>query len=190
MYFLSSYLALFPIKNTFWGNSLAVQWLGLHASTAGGTGSIPGQGTKIPHATWGMAKKEKKKYYWLFTENLLCANHNLIISFHTWSTSPHSILITVLWERQFLLMIRGRGSGRSVIGRSHIIRGWEEWEPRSEWLCILHLFPLQPYSLPVTTRKSTSDSHQYKWESATPMLFPCIFSAHQERTTRLLHRWH
>ena len=32
------------------GPSLAVQWLGLRASTAGGTGLIPGQGTKIPHA--------------------------------------------------------------------------------------------------------------------------------------------
>ena len=31
-------------------NSLAVQWLGLHVSTSGGTGSIPDQGTKIPHA--------------------------------------------------------------------------------------------------------------------------------------------
>ncbi|XP_066889217.1 transducin-like enhancer protein 2 isoform X6 [Kogia breviceps] len=30
------------------GTSLAVQWLGLHAPMAGGTGSIPGQGTKIP----------------------------------------------------------------------------------------------------------------------------------------------
>ena len=27
-----------------------VQWLGLWASTAGGMGSNPGQGTKIPHA--------------------------------------------------------------------------------------------------------------------------------------------
>ena len=32
------------------GTSLAVQWLRLCASNAGGTGSIPGQGTKIPHA--------------------------------------------------------------------------------------------------------------------------------------------
>ena len=30
------------------GNSLAVQWLGLPASTAEGPGQIPGQGTKIP----------------------------------------------------------------------------------------------------------------------------------------------
>ena len=32
------------------GTSLAVQWLGLHASNAGGVGSVPGRGTKIPHA--------------------------------------------------------------------------------------------------------------------------------------------
>ena len=32
------------------GTSLAVQWLRLHASTAGGVGSIPGRGTKMPHA--------------------------------------------------------------------------------------------------------------------------------------------
>ena len=32
--------------------SLAVQRLRLHASTAGGMGLIPGQGTKIPHAAW------------------------------------------------------------------------------------------------------------------------------------------
>ena len=33
-------------------NSLVVQWLGLHAFTAKGVGSVPGQGTKIPQATW------------------------------------------------------------------------------------------------------------------------------------------
>ena len=37
------------------GNSLVVQWLGLHTSTAGGTGSIPGQRTKIPET------EEKRK---------------------------------------------------------------------------------------------------------------------------------
>ena len=35
-------------KNT--ENSLVVQWLGLRASTAGGTGSIPGWGTNILQA--------------------------------------------------------------------------------------------------------------------------------------------
>ena len=42
------------------GNSLAVQWLRLHASTTGGMGLIPGQGTKILHATQCGQKKKKK----------------------------------------------------------------------------------------------------------------------------------
>ena len=29
-----------------------VKWLRLHVSTAGGVGSVLGQGTKIPHAMW------------------------------------------------------------------------------------------------------------------------------------------
>ena len=40
------------------GISLAVQWLRLHTSNAGGVGSIPGQGSNIPHATvWQKNKK-------------------------------------------------------------------------------------------------------------------------------------
>ena len=35
----------------FPGASLVIQWLRLHTSTGGGAGSIPGQGTKILHAT-------------------------------------------------------------------------------------------------------------------------------------------
>ena len=34
------------------GASLLVQWLRLCAPSAGGAGSIPGQGTKISHAAW------------------------------------------------------------------------------------------------------------------------------------------
>lgn len=41
----------FQFKKKFTGNSLAIQWLGFHASTARGTSSVLGQGTKIPHAT-------------------------------------------------------------------------------------------------------------------------------------------
>ena len=37
------------------GTCLVVQWLRLHASNVRGTDSIPGQGTKIPHAV-----KQKK----------------------------------------------------------------------------------------------------------------------------------
>ena len=41
----------------------AVQWLRLHASTAGGTGSIPGWGTKIPQAVQCRQKKKKSQFY-------------------------------------------------------------------------------------------------------------------------------
>ena len=50
--------------------SLAVQWLKLCASTAGGTGSIPGRGTKIAHATW---RDQKKKFF--FPNNIKRKNH-------------------------------------------------------------------------------------------------------------------
>ena len=45
------------------GNSLASQWLGLCASTAGVTGLIPGQGYKINDA---QPKKKEKKEIILF----------------------------------------------------------------------------------------------------------------------------
>ena len=39
-----------------------LQWLRLHAPSAEGTGSIPGQGTKIPRAAqWGQKRKRQKK---------------------------------------------------------------------------------------------------------------------------------
>ena len=38
-------------KKGFLGTSLAVQWLGLRDPSAGAMGSVPGQGTEIPHAT-------------------------------------------------------------------------------------------------------------------------------------------
>ena len=42
--------------------SLAVRWLGLQASTAGGVGSIPGQETKILHVA---LIGQKKKEFWI-----------------------------------------------------------------------------------------------------------------------------
>ena len=37
-------------KDLLAGISLMIEWLRLHASNAGGAGSIPGSGTRIPHA--------------------------------------------------------------------------------------------------------------------------------------------
>ena len=44
------------------GTSLVVQWLRLHASTAGAMGLIPGQGTKIPHAAEHSQKIKLNKF--------------------------------------------------------------------------------------------------------------------------------
>ena len=51
------------IKRTPYGNSLAVQWLGLQAFTADGMGLIAGQGTKIPQAV--RCSGQKKKNFFL-----------------------------------------------------------------------------------------------------------------------------
>ena len=48
------------LEHLYYRISLAVQWLRLRASTAGGSGSIPGQGPKVPHAK-GQSQKKKKK---------------------------------------------------------------------------------------------------------------------------------
>ena len=54
------------------GNFLAVQWLGLHATTAGGPGSIPGWGTKL-HKLSGAAKKKKTAWVQIQTPPLTCS---------------------------------------------------------------------------------------------------------------------
>ena len=42
--------------------SLAIRWLGHQAPNTGDTVSIPGQGTKIPHAAWHSQRKKKRKW--------------------------------------------------------------------------------------------------------------------------------
>ena len=44
------------------GTSTVVQWLRLHVPNARGTGSIPGQGTKIPKAEMWPEKKMQKEH--------------------------------------------------------------------------------------------------------------------------------
>ena len=58
----------FMMSNTHGNNInvypfLAVQWLGLHASTAGGVGSTPGQGTRILAAQHGKKQTNKQNIY-------------------------------------------------------------------------------------------------------------------------------
>ena len=49
------------LKLKIQGTSLVVQWLRLCAFSAVDAGSIPGRGTKIPHAVLCRKKKKKKK---------------------------------------------------------------------------------------------------------------------------------
>ena len=50
----------FLLNNSPSGTSLVVQWVRLCTSTAGGTSSIPGQGTEIPHAAWWPKQTNKE----------------------------------------------------------------------------------------------------------------------------------
>ena len=52
----------YDFKNVPPQDLLVVQWLSLHTPNAGGTGSIPGWGTKIPH-TARHGQKTKSPYY-------------------------------------------------------------------------------------------------------------------------------
>ena len=55
------------------GTSLAVQWLRLLALNAGGTGSIPGQGTKIWHFTSRSQRIKLNGGY--IDRDLMCVSH-------------------------------------------------------------------------------------------------------------------
>ena len=57
---------------------MVVQWLRLHAPTAGGRGSIPGRGTKIPHAASG-SQKIKTKNFSRNTDTTLQTQHCKLI---------------------------------------------------------------------------------------------------------------
>ena len=49
---------------------LVVQWLRLRAPNLGGLGSIPGQGSRIPHASrHGKTNKQKTPVVFLYTNN-------------------------------------------------------------------------------------------------------------------------
>ena len=53
-------MALDRLRNASGGTALVGQWLRVCFSTTGGTGSIPGQETKILHAVQHSGKKKKE----------------------------------------------------------------------------------------------------------------------------------
>ena len=75
------------------GASLVVQWLRLHASTAGVAGSIPGLKTKILHAMWPKKEKEKSSVINTVFQFL----KNVHRTFKIWFLNPY-LSITVLYH--------------------------------------------------------------------------------------------
>ena len=69
------------LNNYILGTSLAVQCLRLSASTAGGTGLIPGWGTKILHALQRGQKKKKLHFIALRTLTNFAFTHKFISPF-------------------------------------------------------------------------------------------------------------
>ena len=67
------------------GDSLAVHWLQLNASSAGGMGSIPGGRIKILYATWHGQKVKNKWNKIFFTHDIMQQQQN---NNNQYSTSP------------------------------------------------------------------------------------------------------
>ena len=83
----------------YWvANTSTFPWLRLHASIAGGRGSIPGQGTKIPHAVWF------RKKHW---------NHMMEMNLFKMQTTTTK---QVLWYAEF--REKSTGLGRLESSRS------------------------------------------------------------------------
>ena len=88
----------FPIRLVFrnsWG-FLVVQWWRLHTFPAGGTGVIPGWGTKIPQAEY-QGQKEKKTAILIYVHGDTCSNVSVHFSSGEKSKCPSSS-IPVLFE--------------------------------------------------------------------------------------------
>ena len=66
-----------------------VQWLGLHALTAEGPGSIPGRGTKIPQAMRFSHKKKKEGLLFL-----IMTNKNTNCDNNYWTTCSQETTVT------------------------------------------------------------------------------------------------
>ena len=90
------------------GNSLAVQWLLLCASTAGGPGLVPGRGTGIPQSVWCGQKKKNCNMTIYLCDYLDCK----LQEHHFVHSCAPSTLTKCTWH-----------------GRYRKITGWMPWTP-------------------------------------------------------------
>ena len=107
--------SVFAAQKRAIGTSLAVQWLGLRTSTAGGTGSIPGRGTKTPQATghsWLSSDLECVSYLpfiWHFLHVCFRQKASPFVSqIAEYITAKISISLkcTILHQRGYLLLVQ------------------------------------------------------------------------------------
>ena len=87
-------------KLKIWGNSLEVQWLGLWTSTAGGSGLIPGGGTKILQDTQWI-----QIYIYIYT--YICIYMSRLL----WKSYFYLSIFTVYWVDHYFT------SQRAISGR-------------------------------------------------------------------------
>ena len=99
------FYSLMPFKLT-WGTSLAVQWLRLHASTAGGMGSIPGLGSDpVCHVVQTKKKKRerKKNEYYPF---LIILFLSISTNGNVFTKCQHNLfLVGKIWVPRLLLFV-------------------------------------------------------------------------------------
>ena len=76
------------------GTSVLFQWLRLRAPTAGGLGSIPGQGTKIPHAVWFGQKNKMIEH--------LCEQGSLLIKQNYFLNALKLIMVMALYTLKMI----------------------------------------------------------------------------------------
>ena len=138
-------------KNSSFGTSLGVQWLRLHASTAGGVGLIPGRGTKIPHVAKHSQNKNNNNFKILPSLLVWCVPVVTTILpdpslQHHWPTPtrPPSHL-----EDRRMARDRTKGQG----SQSETMFGWmlTKSPALGESVC---LFQLSPESMPSQRRET------------------------------------
>ena len=137
------------------GTSLVDQWLRLCASVTGGTGSIPGQGTKIPHATQSGKKKKKGREMVKLSSQYL------------WTRRPWSSGCSPSWEHP--------SSPPSLISF------WKDWFMSITSLCFDRCSALQPKWMgsggqtePAVSCAELTES-RHPWYSPAQRYTPCPF---------------
>ena len=104
------------------GSSLVVQWLGLHTSIARDTGSIPGQGTKIPQATWQKKKKKKSQAGQPTTWPPVCCSVQDIMSApHVMSPFSRLWIQVIAWAHEYCLVIYFRAFTFKALSVAYIL---------------------------------------------------------------------